>query len=437
MKKELKGVVDRLRTGTASEKLLAELQELWMSDFARTTRQIAEREGAIFQNPQHAWEDILTELLMAASSIQVRTINGLAGEALDYEKHKEDGLDVIAIGGDKLSRGLTLEGLSVSYFLRCSRMYDTLMQMGRWFGYRPGYLDLCRLFTTSELCGWFHHIANATEELRGDFNLMANSGGTPKDFGLRVRSHPVLMVTSAVKMRAGARIPITFEGDIVETISFYCNAGIVDGNWNAAEGLIERLDEGGGTSVAPPRQNCAMWSDVAADKVISFLEQYVEHESASKVRTRLLREYIEKEAEKKRLRHWTVLVSGGSKVEKTVGDTTFKLVERGWHTTGEDSEAEAEKAELRKKNKYVIRRLVNPPDERVDLDQPAVDAALKETIDAWKLDPKGRDTEPTTAAGRFSAQAAKGHEWSVDPLSARPRRRKVRGWKQPDSRVCH
>ena len=56
---------------------------------------------------------------------------------------KATDLKVIAIGGDKLARGLTLEGLTVSYFLRASKMYDTLMQMGRWFGYRPGYIDVC------------------------------------------------------------------------------------------------------------------------------------------------------------------------------------------------------------------------------------------------------------------------------------------------------
>ena len=72
-------------------------------------------------------------------------------DALDYDGNAAQGLNVIAIGGDKLSRGLTLEGLTVSYFLRPSRMYDSLMQMGRWFGYRPGYVDLCLLYTTPDL----------------------------------------------------------------------------------------------------------------------------------------------------------------------------------------------------------------------------------------------------------------------------------------------
>jgi len=87
------------------------------------------------------------ELHAAASKFVILSINGFAKEALDYKEHEAEGRNVIADGGDKLSRGLALEGLSVSYFLRASRMYDRLMQMGRWFG----YLDLCRLFTTGLL----------------------------------------------------------------------------------------------------------------------------------------------------------------------------------------------------------------------------------------------------------------------------------------------
>lgn len=87
----------------------------------------------------HTWNEVLSHLFEAAARIQVKEINGGSADALNYFDHK-NGLSVIAIGGDKLSRGLTLEGLSVSYYLRASRMYDTLMQMGRWFGYKQDTL---------------------------------------------------------------------------------------------------------------------------------------------------------------------------------------------------------------------------------------------------------------------------------------------------------
>ena len=148
------------------------------------------------------------------SDISVREINGTAGDVLDYDAHHATGLNVIAIGGDKLARGLTLEGLTISYFLRASRMYDTLMQMGRWFGYRPGYLDLCRLYTTPDLAEWFQHITEASEELRQEFDHMVAVGGTPKQYGLRVKSHPALMVTSRVKMRHGTELQLSFAASI-------------------------------------------------------------------------------------------------------------------------------------------------------------------------------------------------------------------------------
>src|SRR5205085_4449342 len=137
----------------------------------------------------------------SASRIEVNKINGTAKDALEYYEH-QNGLSVIAIGGDKLSRGLTLEGLSVSYYLRATRMYDTLLQMGRWFGYRPGYEDLCRVYLEQGAVDWYGHISDATDELRADLKDMYRLGRTPKDFGLKVRAHPdALLVTARNKMR--------------------------------------------------------------------------------------------------------------------------------------------------------------------------------------------------------------------------------------------
>ena len=145
----------------------------------------------------HKWTDVLLHLNEAASKIQVKEINGGSADALNYYDYK-NGLSVIAVGGNKLSRGLTLEGLSVSYYLRESRMYDTLMQMGRWFGYRPGYVDLCRLFISHRLNEWFCHIALSSEELRNEFDVMADKAGSnPEQYALRVRTHPGLLQISA------------------------------------------------------------------------------------------------------------------------------------------------------------------------------------------------------------------------------------------------
>ncbi len=117
-------------------------------------------------------------------------------------------------------------------------MYDTLMQMGRWFGFRPGYLDLCRLYMTAELREWFAHITEAAEELRREFEHMRAINGTPSDYGLKVRSHPVMMVTSKVKMRHASEVDINFQGAIQETINFYRDPVVIRANFDATEQLL-------------------------------------------------------------------------------------------------------------------------------------------------------------------------------------------------------
>jgi hypothetical protein len=160
--------------GERRQTLLSKLHAIWVNDFLTTSENIERRsEDEIL--PAVTWEQLVDELPEAVGRMEVKEINGHATDALDYVANRR-GFNVVAVGGDKLSRGLTLEGLSISYFLRTTRMYDTLMQMGRWFGYRTGYLDLCRLFTTRTLKEWYCHIALAEEELRRDFDYMVAAG---------------------------------------------------------------------------------------------------------------------------------------------------------------------------------------------------------------------------------------------------------------------
>src|SRR5262249_47863709 len=107
----------------------------------------------------------------------------------------------IVVGGNTLSRGLTLEGVVVSLFGRAASAYDTLMQMGRWFGYRQGYEDLPRIWMTTELEGYFFDLATVDREIREDIKRYELEGVTPIDFAVRIRTHPVLNITSKLKMQ--------------------------------------------------------------------------------------------------------------------------------------------------------------------------------------------------------------------------------------------
>jgi len=192
------------------------------------------------------WIEIQHLLKESALPIEVLEINSRKNEdKLDYTKRNyPDGRTVIVVGGMSLSRGITLEGLMVSYFLRNSVMYDTLMQMGRWFGYRPGYEELCRVYMTAQSRSWYIHIAEAMEELSDEFRKMKLANMTPKEFGLCVKAHPnTLIVTARNKMRCAKRqfVQIGLEGRIVETTYLSSLQENLDANLQAARTLMSRL----------------------------------------------------------------------------------------------------------------------------------------------------------------------------------------------------
>jgi hypothetical protein len=194
------------------------------------------------------WDKVHANLLQAVAPIEVVEVNAKSKGGLDYRGNKENGLHVIAVGGFSLSRGLTLEGLTISYFLRNSLMYDTLMQMGRWFGYRPGYEDLCRVWMPEDAQGWYEHIAEATEELRAEFKAMEALNATPAQFGLKVRSHPdTLIVTARNKMGTGKNVvvQIGLGKSFVETAVLRADLASIKSNREAARRLAAAMRDHG------------------------------------------------------------------------------------------------------------------------------------------------------------------------------------------------
>ncbi len=236
----------------------------------------------------HSWEEIKSLLYKAVNKIEVKALNGSSGDSLVYDRHP-DGHYVIAIGGNKLSRGLTLEGLSISYFLRASKMYDTLMQMGRWFGYRPGYVDLCRLYTSSELNTWFKHITIASEELREEFTYLAESEGTPDSYALKVRTSPGLLITSPLKMREGTDIQVSWAAKLVETYAFPRDRGGKKANLIETDNFISSLGQW-----ETLKSNDFLWRNVSSEKVCDYFAKFKIAESMKrKVDLDLIVQYIQ------------------------------------------------------------------------------------------------------------------------------------------------
>ena len=240
------------------------------------------------------WGMIQSKLKDAVSPINVVEVNSSTfAELLDYtEKNYPNGRNVIAIGGLSLSRGLTLEGLTVSYFLRNSTMYDTLMQMGRWFGYRDKYEDLCRIYMTAEASSWYGHISDATEELREEFRRMKAAGSSPKDFGLAIRSHPEsLIVTARNKMRTGRSVTreINLEGRLVETAVLYNDPNCIARNLVSMKRMAEAAERTGTKSNS---QLGHLWQNVPSIHILEFVEEFQNHPLSQLTERGPLKEYI-------------------------------------------------------------------------------------------------------------------------------------------------
>jgi len=331
----------------------------------------------------HRWDQVLPHLNDAASRIQVREINGGSADALSYYDH-QNGLSVIAVGGDKLSRGLTLEGLSVSYYLRASRMYDTLMQMGRWFGYRPGYVDLCRLFTSRELNEWFCHITLASEELRSEFDYMSDvAGSTPEQFALRVRTHPgVLQISASNKIRKAVTIDISWAGRLVESYEFPKNAETIHSNLLACLGFINSIS--GHPELV---RNSYLWRDVPAQNIREFLRQFRLSENLKSADPSYLLRFIDIQLANAELTNWRVAVmSKRQTINRKIIEKGGRNLDIGFYLRNYDEENSNERI-------YYVRRshIISPRDEFIDLTAEEFERAMERTRALWRAKNKIED----------------------------------------------
>lgn len=259
------------------------------------------------------WPAVQKRLHEAAASIRTVLINSKSADVLDYAGHAKTGLSVIAVGGFSLSRGLTLEGLMVSYFLRNSMMYDTLMQMGRWFGYRQGYDDLCRVWMPEEAEGWYAHIAEAIEELREELRIMQAANATPEQFGLKVRSHPdTLIVTARNKMGSGEklRVSIGLGERFAETAILKRDPASLTANRLAARQLADKLAEAGKPlSGAAEVTGGRLVQGVPPGLVEEFISAFQNHPGSMLTEPGPVRRYIEDRRDTE-LASWDVLFAG-------------------------------------------------------------------------------------------------------------------------------
>lgn len=267
------------------------------------------------------WENVFkNHLCKAVKRIEVRSVNQDNGaKSLDYYNYKNIGMRVIAVGGNSLSRGLTLEGLTVSYFYRNTMMYDTLLQMGRWFGYRSNYDDLFKIWIGEDAIGWYSYITDAFNELKGELRRMARQNLTPEDFGLKVRQDPgSLIVTARNKMRTGTivTVPVTVSGRMIETPRLWRDPSIIAANNELCKEMIDRINSlSGVVRVYDEYVHAHIWKNVPKKEIVELVSRYKSHPWNLNFQAAALSEFIDSEDG---LEYWDVAIPMGSAEEEAI-----------------------------------------------------------------------------------------------------------------------
>jgi hypothetical protein len=264
------------------------------------------------------WEEVLAALPNAAARIDVQLHNSDRDLVMATQEQVWDAPPrLIAIGGDVLSRGLTLGGLTVSYFHRRVGAYDTLMQMARWFGYREGYADLCRIWIDSSVVAQYRFIQDAIDELKSDLEDMHRQKLTPKEFGLAVKKHPgALLVTARNKMKATTDSPkeISLAGRRIESTRLSTDEAVIDGNLRSFSRLAERLSS---LRLAEDGRHPNSWNEVPKAIVAEFLDGFTAGDSEALFLPGALSRFV-RGNRAERLQSWDVVIVNGSQSKRQV-----------------------------------------------------------------------------------------------------------------------
>ncbi|MGN8245950.1 Z1 domain-containing protein [Cellulomonas soli] len=304
--------------GSCSPELRSEFLHLWE---AETQRVPAVELGEM----PIGFDEVELVLASVVTDTKVILDHYRSQDRLNYDGGPQT---VIAVGGNTLSRGLTLEGLVVSFFVRSADVYDTLLQMGRWFGYRPGYSDLPRIWMPTEVREWFMHLATVEAEMRKEIDRYLVEHKSPLEMAVRIRSHPKMKITAPSKMADAVRAAAAYGGQLIESRYFPVAPRDKASAWFAAnavavEALVKACDRSvsaephAGPDGDPGR---ILWHGVPSSVVMSFIHSYSFHEKSVEADPALLIQYMQARARAGGLGRWNVAVMGrpASETEKAI-----------------------------------------------------------------------------------------------------------------------
>lgn len=269
-----------------------------------------------------AEEAVLEEAVMNLARLEVVVLNSTTGDELEYDI--KPGRQLVAVGGNRLSRGLTLEGLTIAYFLRTTTLADALLQMARWYGFRAGYEDLIRIWTTEGIAEWFVELALVEESLRDSIMALNKAGRRPDQMAIRMRAHSKLLLTSKNKSRTQTDEARSWSGENPQTILFPLHdRGLLERNVELASELLR---------LHPPTQDAhggAIAHDIPAEDIALFLRLYEGHPNSIAFQGGEIADWILGRAEAGELVNWRIFVANPHRERQVLlGGRPFGLVRR-------------------------------------------------------------------------------------------------------------
>lgn len=288
-------------------------------------------------------------------------------------KERDKATAFIVIGGNTLSRGLTIEGLVSTYFLRRTSQADTLMQMGRWFGYRQNYELMPRIWMDKDALDNYEFLTEMNEDMRRKLMEYAEQGFTPREVPLRIKQIPSYInvkITADNKMQSAQATDFNFEGMNYQSTLFANNERVMKENLKHTKKLLESLGN------FQEIRSHMVWKNVPNEKVEDYLEKYQGVNLDKKISSiPHILEWLEENGNK--MEKWNVVLVGKGKIRDAGSDE--------WNINGKTVDAVRRSAVDDERDELInIRALLSPQDLTSDIedisDMP--EEAKKSNVDA-------------------------------------------------------
>ena len=293
--------------------LLSELERMWAEESTAV-------DPAEWNLAPVGFREVSNELVGVLDDVRVVEDHSKSTDRINYSEGIQT---IIAVGGNTLSRGLTLEGLIVSYFCRSVATYDTLLQMGRWFGFRPGYEDLPRIWTTSELESRFRFLSDMERDMRREIQRYEEESLTPSQLGLRIRSHPNMGITAANKMGLARVVKFSYGGRRFQTFRFTrSDSSVLNSNLQATRRLILDASEVSGRSPEKAGGNRWVFKDIDKSLICRFLQEYEIHRDHQQLQPGPVLDYLEGRDDPC-AQYWNVAIVGSGSTELNIAGERF------------------------------------------------------------------------------------------------------------------